>query len=386
MNADAQIDGRAYLAPAIEANWEDLISRNREIAPFVLDFLNVHLITLHLEKSPPALIRFVEEALPVTLIDEWTGSNNAGEKTTIRLYRVDVSRSHEEWQLDLGSSLGRLFAAEGWSPGVQDQVRYATRREADLLLDLPTEGGRLTFQLYGPAELGRLLVNGVPLHWRVTAQVGEALVVEVQVPPTVANEPVDRLALRFNALYPLQELWRDQTTGWSIGTTGIVLPADRPLFVRSAGKDAGDVAQIFVAGRDVARNALGYNLAALTSEGQVLESVAFNTLISPAESVAMANWLAHWPAGTIIAGAVRDEASYNLGEDAVAALRRVGVDTDLRGRFRGSHAFIGVIGALPASAAESFAPFRQATATAGPSIDAEQVSGGIGRIEFSPLP
>ena len=53
--------------------------------------------------------------------------------------------------------------------------------------------------------------------------------------------------------------------------------------------------------------------------------------------------------GTLVAGAVSDEASLQLDERAVAALRRAGVGTDLRGQLRWSHAFVGAVGAAPGS-------------------------------------
>jgi hypothetical protein len=190
---------------------------------------------------------------------------------------------------------------------------------------------------------------------------------------------VDRLTLRFDGLYPLADLSAPET-GWLVGATGVRLPSARPVYVRSAGKDAGDFAYVFVAGQQVAQNQLGYNLVALDGDGEVLESVVFNTLISPAESANMAAWIASWPVGTVLAGAVRDEASYNLAQEAVDALRAVGVVTDLRGAFRGSHAFIAVVGAPEVGAVESFTAWGVAEAAAGPPIDGARVSGGVGAI------
>lgn len=100
----------------------------------------------------------------------------------------------------------------------------------------------------------------------------------------------------------------------------------------------------------------------------------------------MATWIASWPVGTVIAGAVRDEASYHLTEDAVAALRMLGVKVDLRGHFRGSHAFVGVVGAASGAAAEAFAPFGPARIAIGPALDASVVSAGIGKVHFQPEP
>ncbi|MBX2999679.1 MAG: hypothetical protein KF893_14265 [Caldilineaceae bacterium] len=384
MNDERGPDGEPYLAAAIDDAWPGLVARNRETAPFVLDFLNVRFVTVHVEKSPLPLLRFVEEVLPLSFVDEWQGPDWTGAASTIRLYRVDETPQLEGWALDFGSSRGQFLAAEGWSVAGIDGVRYATRAQADLLLDLPAAGGSLRFQLFGPAALTGIALNGEPLTWVASASDDESQIVEVQIPLDLADQPVDRLSLRFDRLYPLAHLWRDRVDGWPIGTTGVVLPVDRPLLVRSAGKDAGDFAQILLAGENVAQSVLGYNLVALDPRGGVLESVAFNTLISPSESMAMADWLAQWPIGVVIAGAVRDEASYNLGEDAVTALRGAGVVTDLRGAFRGSHAFIGVIGASAGSALEAFSPFHPATVALGPPVDAPQISGGVGRIEFAP--
>jgi hypothetical protein len=398
MNDERGPDGQPYLAATIEDAWPELVARNREIAPFVLGFLNVRFVTVHVEKSPPSLLRFIEDVLPVTFVDEWQGLDWTGAASTLRLYRVDEPSPPQGWQLDFGSSLGQILAAEGWSAVGMDGVRYATRPQVDLLLDLRPAGGQLRLQLFGPAALTGIALNGESLPWTATPSTGESQIAVVQIPVDRADLPVDRadlpvdradlpvdrLTLRFDELYPLSHLWRDRVDGWSIGSTGVALPVDRPLLVRSAGKDAGDFAQILVAGANVAQSAVGYNLVALNAAGIVLDSVAFNTLISSSESAAMANWLAQWPAGTVIAGAVRDEASYNLGEDAVSALRGVGVATDVRGAFRSSHAFIGVVGAPTGSALEAFSPFHPATVALGPPVDASQISGGVGRIEFEP--
>jgi hypothetical protein len=57
-----------------------------------------------------------------------------------------------------------------------------------------------------------------------------------------------------------------------------------------------------------------------------------------------------------VAGAAKDEASGRLTEPAVRALGALGVAGDLRGRFRESHAFVGVKGATPGTALEGLGP------------------------------
>ena len=61
-------------------------------------------------------------------------------------------------------------------------------------------------------------------------------------------------------------------------------------------------------------------------------------------------------AGTIVLGAVKDEASEQLDAEAVGALATLGIRGDLRGRRRESHAFIGVKGAPPGSALQALGP------------------------------
>jgi hypothetical protein len=75
--------------------------------------------------------------------------------------------------------------------------------------------------------------------------------------------------------------------------------------------------------------------------------------------------VASLPAGAVVAGVVRDEGSFNLNHEAVAALRSLGVTTDLRGRFRWSHAFVGAVGAQPAAALDAADPIRPAQVTVG---------------------
>ena len=132
-----------------------------------------------------------------------------------------------------------------------------------------------------------------------------------------------------------------------VSSLGVRLAEDVSLLVRSAGQEVGDFAHFWLNGVDVAGGERGYNLVALDTQGVVLGQGTFDTLAGAEASAAMAAWLDQWPPGTVIAGAVADEASLNLGQDAVDALGRLGVLTDLRDRFRWSHAFIGVAGAAP---------------------------------------
>ncbi len=167
-------------------------------------------------------------------------------------------------------------------------------------------------------------------------------------PPFVRAAP-NRITLRYG--------YRRRPSGdlrYRIGTTGAMSPGD--LRVVSGGLPHGNVGSIQVNGTELSPNQRGYNLVALDAEGRVRDSTAFDTSGRRRAARELASWIQALPAGTIVAGAVRDEGSWVLTEDAVRALRTLGVGADLRGRYRESHAFVGVKDAPPGSALEAVGP------------------------------
>lgn len=373
MNADRQ-----HIAAAIAPEYDALVARNKNIAPDVLAFLGVQYVVVHVDKSPELLQRFVEDALPVELVDTWQEPASAqpgdpapaaGTSQT-RLYRVRSIDPPAAWEIDLSAPAGKLHLASGWSALEVETalLRYATQPVSELLLALPAQGGILSLELSG-AESAGLSLNGRPLTSAALTPGDAPAWVNVEIPPSFADEPVDRLAIA----------WRGKPSPLS------ALPGatNANLAVRSAGEEVGDFAHLYVNGEDVAPNTRGYNLAALTPDGRLLAAAAFDTHGDPQASHAMAAWLQQWSAGTIIAGAVADEAGHSLQPEAVDALKRLGVQTDLRGHFRWSHAFIGAAGAAPGSALEQAGLLAPATVFVGPPIDAPAAYGAAGRVRFS---
>lgn len=139
-----------------------------------------------------------------------------------------------------------------------------------------------------------------------------------------------------------------------IGRTGVRSPVD--LVVMSGGQPHGDVGSVRVNAVERARNSRGYNLVALDQAGRVLGAETFDTFFDPRAAGRLAAWVAALPAGTIVAGAVKDDAAGRLDGAAIGALRTLGILGDLRGRFRASHAFVGLKGAPPGSALEGLGP------------------------------
>jgi hypothetical protein len=385
MNAD-----QPHIGPVVESEWDALVARNRTVAPAVLDFLDVRFVLVHVEKSPPDLLRFVEEALPVSLVEEWRGPDWTGADSTIRLYRAVDRVTPTEWTVEPATPAGRLYLAEGWSSlDVGGRIRYANRTEPAVLLDIPTGGGTLTFDVYGPARLAGLRLNGAQIDWVSGPLEGARQEIIATVPSGVADQPVDRLVLEFQDT-PWSSLYIDFPTkeiGQPVGETGTFLPPGHGIVAVSAGEEVGDFARIYLTnrafvGEDVALGERGYNLIAVNPEGDLLDRAVFDTLADAGQSAALATWVNGWPRGTVIAGAVNDEASIHLGEDGVNALAGLGVFTDLRGRFRWSHAFVGVVGAEKATAREDAALLRPALAVVGMPVDGSVIFGGIGRMHF----
>lgn len=137
---------------------------------------------------------------------------------------------------------------------------------------------------------------------------------------------------------------------YRIGGTGVLAPGD--LVVRSSGDPANRIGSVRFNAVELSPDRRGYNLVAFDPTGRVLGAAVFDTFGSDVASRQLAAWTRALPPGTIVAGAVRDEASGRLAEAAVEALRTLGVVGDLRGRFRQAHAFVGVTGAAPGSALE----------------------------------
>lgn len=243
------------------------------------------------------------------------------------------------------------------------------------MVDLPDDGGRLSFDWRGPARSFSMTVN----DQNVALQPAGPNRMAAVLPAGVANQPVDRIVLHFEGDPETsnQVVQPPPEQRWAIGATGASLPADDWLVVRSAGEEVGDFAHIFVNGKDVARNDRGYNLVALEGDGKVLDSAVFDTSGDAMASSNLATWIRQWPAGTIIAGAVNDDASLQLSEDALAALHTIGVTADLRDHLRWSHAFIGAKGAPDGSALETTALLQPTTLVVGAPIDATTVYGGL---------
>lgn len=259
-----------------------------------------------LAERPPAGIRRVvrfgtDEIFAIDLAAEQRG------RQLERSFAYDYLRAHPVARFEL--------AAGNPEPGRRDQVELVFNGRRLGLLALGAERAPFRFQLPSPYQR------------------------------------VDRNRLEFRYRYELTAPTRPDPR-YEIGDTGVVSPVD--LYVVSAGKPHGWVSSIVVNGEELSPDRRGYNLVALDPKtGALLGRESFDTFLEREASARLAAFIDQLAPGTIVVAAVKDEAAGQLTEEAVAALRRIGAQEDLRGRLFASHLVVGVQGARPGTAVEA---------------------------------
>jgi hypothetical protein len=345
-----------------------VVEADAALAPQVLRFFDVQAIVVHPEVVGPEMNPYLEAILPLETLyrDDETVA-----------YRVALPAWPESWTALASDPLGGLSFVEGWSPPAGD-VAWAQRRSVRLLV--PSQGGpvRLTFRAYAPGEGQRLRVEagGQGLPWLPLSPGWHDYELEL-----VLAQGLNEVWLHFQALYPAAGT---RLTGASraIGTTGVESPVS--IVVTSAGQEVGDLAEIHVQGRDVSPDGRGYNLAVIDpTNGSVEATASLDTHLDEGASAALAAFLAQVPAGHIVAVAAADEASRLLGTDAVEALRGLGAGGDLRDRFRWGHAFVGVQGAAPGTAAEAMDWKRPVRVVVGEGATEPYLAAAFGPLTFT---
>ena len=119
--------------------------------------------------------------------------------------------------------------------------------------------------------------------------------------------------------------------------------------------------------------------------GTILDRQLFDTFASARASQDMADWINALPEGTVVVLAARDEASMRLTQEAIDALHTLGLEGDLRGRFRWSQAAIGAKGLGPGHGLESVESLRPATVKLGLGVTRPKVAAAFDWMLFSPV-
>lgn len=338
-------------------------ARDRALAPDLLRFFGARYVIWHApyeadnREVANRTRAYLESAWPLDKVSE-EYENGRG----LVVYRVRELPPTPALQFRAEAPLARLALGEGWG-AVAPALPYVWAERADtrvfLPLDPPPPGGAsLALSLLTPVagQTVQVSINGNALN---PVAVGQgASTVSLHVPAGTLRAGMNDLDLHFSASIPVSELpagdprLEAAVRSRAIGTTGVASPVS--LVVRSAGEEQGAFGHIYVDGQDQAPNTRGYNVVVLEARtGRVEARLAFDTLASETDSHALAEFLDALPEGRIVAVAASDEASLHLTADAVKALGRIGGTVDLRGKFRWSHALIGVTGAAAGSALEA---------------------------------
>ncbi len=344
-------------------------AQDRAIALQVLSFFNIRYVEVQRTLTDPQVLAYVQDVFPLVEIY----------RDDLRIvYRVH-SRPTSNQVVDESSEVARLYFDDGWGR-VQfssDDLayRWATTGAARIWLPLTRADYQITLQMIAPraGQDIQVRLNGQPLQeLNVSNQWSERV---LTVPAARVQEGLNELVFSTETV-PVNATRQDN---YRIGETGIASPVD--IAATGAGFDAGRFGEVFVAGRNVIENTRGYHLVTISPQTGEVECVgAFDTFAGAAESARLAEFVEQVPSGEIVAGVAIDDVSENLQPEALAALRQLGVETDLRFQFRVGHAFIGVKGAQPGEALEKIDGRWPANVAVGKDVASQRVAFALGTI------
>ncbi len=329
------------------------IQRDRELAPAVLRFFGVRYVVWHSPRQPAhraaldAARAYAQYVLPTTLLADV--SDETGETV---VFRVNDAPAPNLQTIRPDDARARLNFAEGWGT-LGGSTVWATRHEARIFVRIESpRPTTLTLRAFAPMPNQRLTITVNGNRAGVLALQSGWGEYALDLKPEALNSGMNEIILRFDALAPVASVRPDNSSV--------------SIVARSAGSEVGDFAHIYVNGTDAAKNSRGYNIVVVNEQtGAVEASAAFDTFASESEAARLAQFVAQIPSGRIVVAAVRDEASRCLSEEAVNALGALGAAEDLRGKWRWSHAIIGVKGAAPGSALEAANEIAPAQRVAG---------------------
>lgn len=346
-------------------------AQDRAAAPEVLRFFDIHYVDVNRTLTDPAVWQYALDVFPMTEVyrdDERV------------VYRVAPLPAKDK--IEPNDETARLYFDDGWGR-VQFSpagffYRWATRSDSLIWLPLSRGDQTVTFRLRGMrwGQKVSVRVNSqVITEWSLTADWKDYV---VHIPATVSREGLNQLVFETETV-PISVTWQDD---YAIGDTGFVSPVD--IAATGAGFDAGRFGEIFVAGRNVIPNQRGYHLVAVNPQSGAVDRVAsFDTFADAAESARLAQFVAELPHGEIVTGVAIDDVSRNLQPVAVAALRQLGVGSDLRFQFRAGHAFIGVKGAQVGQALEQVDGRFPANVSVGKNVASDHVAFALAKIVTS---
>lgn len=355
--------------------------RDRELAPRLLEFLNSRYIIWHAPFEPAnrdvanKTRAYIEETLPVTKISE-SYENGRG----VVAYRVNDLAPVDSLTLKPNDPLARLYFGEGWG-ALGGDTFFAQRREAKLFFPLVTpRDSKLTLANFTPypsaGQALRLRINGHQVAAFNSIPLADGAL-NVTLPAAALQSGINEISLLFDRTLPVTQF----------------SPSDVSIVVRSAGEEQGAFGHIYVKGVDESPNQRGYNIVVVEPRtGKVQARENFDTFLGDRESARMSEFIDQIAEGDLVAVAA-DDTVWNpnpdqphLTEQAVNALKTIGASRDLRGKFRWSHAIIGVKGAPLDSALEAASETAVSQVVLNAPLTEPTITASIGEIRIEPAP
>lgn len=354
-------------------------TQDKELAPRVLQFFGTKYVIWHtpFEQANRDVANktraYIEETLPVTKISE-SYENGRG----VVAYRVNALASTDSLTLKPNDPLARLYLGEGWG-ALGGDMFLAQRREAKLFFPLDTpRDSKLTLANFTPhPSAGQALmvrVNGHQVASFNPIPLDDGSL-NVTLPAASLQSGINEISLLFDRTLPATQL----------------LPSDVSIVVRSAGEEQGAFGHIYVKGVDESPNQRGYNIVVIEPRtGKVQARENFDTFLGGRESTRMSEFIDQIAEGDLVAVAA-DDTVWNpnpdqphLTEQAVNALKTIGASRDLRGKFRWSHAIIGVKGAPLDSALEAASETAVSQVVLNAPLTEPTITASIGEIRIEP--
>lgn len=350
-------------------------ARDKELTPRLLQFFGTRYVIWHTpvqaenREVADRTRAYIEDTFPVTKVSE-SYENGLG----IAVYRVNDAPPSDSLTLKPNDPLARLYFGEGWGPVGGEQI-YAQRTAA-----------RFFFPLATPRDMQLSLENFMSYP-----SFGQGLALRVNGKQVSNYNPIPITNGTFTATLPavaLQSGMNEIEFAFDKTLPLAQLP-DPPLsiVVRSAGEEQGAFGHIYVNGVDESPNARGYNVVVIEPRtGKVQGRANFDTFARTSESARMAQFIDDAADWDLVAVAASDDASLQLTEQGVDALRRIGAREDLRGKFRWSHAVLGVKSAPIGSALELASATKVSQVLFNAPFNASEIAASIGEIRIEPAP
>ncbi len=321
------------------------IARDKNLADDVVNFLDIRYVVVNpaivgrppFEDNRERVIEYLQQVLPL--------GEKISDANGLLAYRVNQTPLKIPYTIQMKNDRARLIQGYGWLPteniGGADAL-WATQQRATIYLPLRdvrdyTLSVRALPFTYpnSPTQSFGVTLNGKTLP-RVSMNAGWGEY-KVTLPRDAVQYGLNDLVFDFGYVARPRDV---MPAKFEIGATGVTSPVD--IAVTST----PEFGSIKVNDKEVSPLKRGYNFAVLDqNSGAVLDVKNFDTGgRTILESRALREFLDKIPDGRIVAGAIQEDASAQLGESAAAAIQALGLETNVRGQEGMTHAFIAVKG------------------------------------------